>query len=772
MILDEQAQLNRFRRIVKNQNLPTSEATLLPYQEVEYLRGLLNAKVFLEAQPWMCPSWVILSKKELSTKEEHITQYHNSLHRNWSNIGNVGSKRFGMADSRGLVTPQFDYGSIDFWLLQDDKLIFPAMIGKDGPQLRLISTEDQLYEWKTQIGSVEFTRLVYHTTRDGLEYIQNEIVLRNQGLEDTTYTFFTAVRPLSPLGIEPIEIVEYDASGQKLFVNGVLALVVDKTPTAIIMGEGDDPTLPEKVISTTSHQDTQNQSETGLVATIFRFDVTLSPAGSETIFFCSPLFSSTKADESTSIQMSSRDRDRSVGRWFEFSGERVSVTFPDTKIDDAFNQATSNLVVQAYPYIFSEGSRYSCLSWKERIRILLAMIRSGSNTVSEAVVNALITTEEIPDAPLDTTKFSPLLLGILQYYEHVSNARFSSEFLQYFRRHTLGVIETLRQESGISEDSDDDDDMLDEEPTLTHYLMVKEGVLSEFEDLLWNLAALKTAHRFFVDLHDKGLAKEIHEFILKYQEVVISRAREIEHARWIRPTDPSMSKIEEEALSVLASTALLHISELDTEFLNLLIEKSVKPRIVSGLWKFFRPQELYSSHLALRLAHYYVTSKQRDLVQPLFERVLDFFTDDYHLPEFVNTRTYGGSAGMGSSVVAAADFILLVRDMVLFEEDSNIVVLAGIPEDWFTAKRSLVISSLPTLSGRSHIEVGTSSNQHQIEIDRAELPEEYEVHIPASVPMPMVKCYGATIVERASKVTSPYLKVVPLSEETVLTFHK
>ena len=450
----------------------------------------------------------------------------------------------------------------------------------------------------------------------------------------------------------------------------------------------------------------------------------------------------------------------------------VSVTFPDTKIDDAFNQATSNLVVQAYPYIFSEGSRYSCLSWKERIRILLAMIRSGSNTVSEAVVNALITTEEIPDAPLDTTKFSPLLLGILQYYEHVSNARFSSEFLQYFRRHTLGVIETLRQESGISEDSDDDDDMLDEEPTLTHYLMVKEGVLSEFEDLLWNLAALKTAHRFFVDLHDKGLAKEIHEFILKYQEVVISRAREIEHARWIRPTDPSMSKIEEEALSVLASTALLHISELDTEFLNLLIEKSVKRRIVSGLWKFFRPQELYSSHLALRLAHYYVTSKQRDLVQPLFERVLDFFTDDYHLPEFVNTRTYGGSAGMGSSVVAAADFILLVRDMVLFEEDSNIVVLAGIPEDWFTAKRSLVISSLPTLSGRSHIEVGTSSNQHQIEIDRAELPEEYEVHIPASVPMPMVKCYGATIVERASKVTSPYLKVVPLSEETVLTFHK
>ena len=753
-----------------NHGIPTSEESMFPYQEVEYLRGLLNAKVFLEAQPWMCPSWVILSLKELNVEEDHITQYHNSMYRNWSNIGSVGSRRFGIADSRGLVTPQFDYGSVDFWLLKDDQLIFPAMIGKDGPQLKLISTEDQLYEWKTQISSVEFTRLVYHTTRNNFEYIQNEIVLRNHGLEETTFTFFAVVRPLSPLGVEPIEIVEYDTSRQKLFVNGNLALMVDKKPIAIIMGEGDDPTLPDNVISTTNHQDIETRSKAGLATTIFRFDLTLTPAGSETIIFSSPLFVSKRVDDSTSFQASSGDRDRSVGRWFDFSNERVSVMFPDTRIDDAFNQATSNLVVQAFPFIFPENSHYSHFSWKERIRVLLAMIRSGCNTVSERVVSELITTEDVPDSPIDTTKFSPLLLGILQYYEHVSNARFSSEFLQYFRRHTSEVIESLKQKMGVTDDSDDE--VQTDEPALEHYLVVKEGVLSNFEDQLWNLAALKTAYRFFTDLHDKGLAKTIHEFIAQYQEVVINKAKEIEHARWIRPADPSMAKIDIEVLNVLSSTALLHITELNNEFLNLLCDKIAKRRIVSGLWKFFRPEELYSSHLALRLAHHYVTSKQRDLVQPLFDRVLDFFADDYHLPEFVNIRTYGGSAGVGSSVVAAADFILLVRDMVLFEEATSIVVLAGVPSDWFTSKKSLIINSLPTLTGNSHIEVGASSNQHQIEINRVELPEEYIVHIPSSVPMPMIKSFGASIVERASKVPSPYLKVVPLSEETVLTFHK
>ena len=107
------------------------------------------------------------------------------MYRNWSNIGGVGSRSHGIADSRGLVTPRFDCGSIDFWLLNDEELLFPAMIGKDGPQLKLVSTEDQLYEWKTQNKSVEFTRLAYHVTKDNSEYIHNEIVLRNHGLEKT-----------------------------------------------------------------------------------------------------------------------------------------------------------------------------------------------------------------------------------------------------------------------------------------------------------------------------------------------------------------------------------------------------------------------------------------------------------------------------------------------------------------------------------------------------------------------------------------------------------
>ncbi len=772
MILDELARLKRFRRIAKNHGLTLPDKSRLPYQEVSYLRGRINAKVYLEAEPWMCPSWVFLSLKDIDTEAELVTELHNTMFRNWSNIGGVGSKRHGIADSRGLVTPRFDYGSIDFWLLENDELKFPALIGKDGPQLKLVSTEDQIYEWKTQIKSVEFSRHVYHITKDNSEYVYNEITLRNHGLEKTTFSFYAVVRPMSPLGVELIEAAKYDTKRAMLFVNGNLALMVNKKPTAIIMGEGDDVDLPNTVIAMSTQQDIETKSITGLTTIVLRFDVSLSPAGSESIIFGSPLSSNSEEDVVPVFDPTDSDRDESVARWFDFANDRVAATYPDDRIDSAFNQAAVSLVIQAFPVMFPEESHLASISWKGRMRVLLALVRSGCCNVTEKIVTEMISKGAIPDGPLDTTIFSPMLWGFLQYYEHAADARISGDILQHFRKHASGVITAIQKLMGIVTITTEAKSTIEDEKPLEHYLVVKEGVISDFENQLWNLAALKTAYRFFNELHDEELTTTIGKTITQYQEFVSKAAKDIENARWLRPTDSSMQQVEREILDVLSAAALLQISEIEPEFLEMLCGKIANRRIVGDLWKYFQPNERYSSHLALRLAHYYTMTKQRKLVEPIFQRVLDFFADDYHLPDFVNPRTFGGSGGSGSSVIAAADFILLIRDMLLYEEGSNLIILAGVPEAWFTAKKPLIVDSLPTLSGNSHIELGSSANQHQIEIGLVELPEELEVHIPSSVPMSMVKAHGSSIVERASKAASPFLKLVPLSEDTVLTYHK
>ena len=743
-----------------------------PCQEVEYLQGIINANVYLEAAPWMCPSWVILSLKSIDTEKELVTDFRNTLYRNWSSIGGVGAKRYGITSSRGLVVPRFDYGSIDFWLLDNDGLMFPALIGKDGPQMKLISNEDQLYEWKTQVKSVEFTRLVYHVMNDNSEYVYNEIILRNLGLEETTCSFYIVVRPMSPLGFEPIETIEYDTRRQMLFVNGNLALMANKKPTASIMSEGNDVDLPKTVVKISTQSDVKSRSLVGLATAVLRFDVTLLPAGSERITCGSPLFAVKMNDEIPVFNPNDSDRDKSVERWFDFADERMRLTFPDDRLDSAFNQATSSLAIQALPVMFPEDSYLESLSWKERMRVLLALILSGSAKIAENVITEVVAKVDIPNGSLDLSIFSPMLWGILQYYEHVSDAKIPDDYLERIKKHTSGVVEAIQNQIGTAEISPQAGLRIVDDQPLEPYLTIKEGVFSDFENQLWNLAALKSALKFFRDLHDEELTTRIEQVIPKYQDFVVGKSEKIEHARWLRPTDPALPQVELEILNVIASAVLLRITEIKPSFLEMLQSKLAKRRIVNNLWKFSQPEERYSSHLALRLAHFYVKTKQRDLIEPLLFRVLDFFSDDYHLPSFVDIRTYGGSGGCGHSVIAAADFILLVLDMVLYEEGSNLIVLAGVPESWFTAKKPLIVESLPTRHDKAHIELGSSSNQHQIEINLIDLPDEFEVHVPSSVPIPMMKAYGASIVERASKVPSPFLKLVPLSEETVLTFHK
>jgi hypothetical protein len=172
------------------------------------------------------------------------------------------------------------------------------------------------------------------------------------------------------------------------------------------------------------------------------------------------------------------------------------------------------------------------------------------------------------------------------------------------------------------------------------------------------------------------------------------------------------------------------------------------------------------------MAHFYIFDRQRNKIEPFLQRSLEFLSEDYLLPDYVDIQTYGGSGGTGSSVLAAADIIHLLNDMIVHEAVSNLIFLPGIPESWYSSKRSLIVSGIPTKFGRAHIELGMSANQHQIETRIEDLPEEIEIHVPDSVPLRMVKSYGGSIVDRAVKARSPHLRLVPLSNEVVLTYHK
>jgi hypothetical protein len=268
------------------------------------------------------------------------------------------------------------------------------------------------------------------------------------------------------------------------------------------------------------------------------------------------------------------------------------------------------------------------------------------------------------------------------------------------------------------------------------------------------------------------LVSKINETIPLVEQRVQEKFEEIQNARWPRPNDPTMFEIDMAILDILTSTVQLKIDTLDMGFLRELCKKVTKRRLVRNLWKIQEPSELFSSHLALRIAHFHVWDRNRDAAEPLLLRALEFLSEDFLLPEFVNPRTFGGSGGTGSSVKAAADFILLLSDMLVLEDKDNLVFLAGIPSEWYSGSKPLSIKGLHTRFGKTRIDIGLSANQHQIETGMEILPDEIEIHVPDTVPIRMVKAYGGSIVDKAAKVKSPHIKLIPLSNDVTLTYHR
>ncbi|MFX1559355.1 MAG: hypothetical protein ACFFBL_02090, partial [Promethearchaeota archaeon] len=490
MAKDDFARLKRFRRVSMKHDIALPEPDTLVESEIEYLREQLNASVYLEAEPWMLPSWVDLTLKGLGKEETLITELPNNSYRNWSLIGGVGSKKFGITDSRGLVTASPDCGSVDIWVLGTEGVIFPALMGKDEPQLKLVSSEDQLYEWKTDVKSVEFTRLLYHAEQDGLEYLSNEVILKNIALEKTRVTFYAVLRPMSVLGFEPLENLEFDPVTNQILANESIALQVDMAPSAVYLVEANDTTIPDIIQSDQIRYDYKKASKEGLCTAILRFNISLPPAGTKTIVFASPLEPSSYMESLAEWKPESRNRDQAIGKWYDFTRQRGVAIFPDEELNEVLSQAAVSLAIQSQTVLFPEEGDNSPFRWRDRMRVLYALIKSGVVDVASQITNQAARIFKESDTSLDTTIFSPLLWGLLQLQGYSIEKESIQENIEYLAQLAEGLVTALevgRPRRKVVDSSSERPDETDDVP-LEHYRVLDESLLQEFNELLWDLS--------------------------------------------------------------------------------------------------------------------------------------------------------------------------------------------------------------------------------------------------------------------------------------------
>ncbi len=144
--------VSHLRRFAQPSEL-TAPKELLRAGAVMQARGLINSQAIQHNMDWVWPYWV---ERQFDPHDESFLprafnlSHLNLTHRNWTAVGVPDSTELSIVDPRGLVTPFFDGWSIDSWIMTKEgfhlipsrlKVVQQEFVTKGNPQV-LTKSED------------------------------------------------------------------------------------------------------------------------------------------------------------------------------------------------------------------------------------------------------------------------------------------------------------------------------------------------------------------------------------------------------------------------------------------------------------------------------------------------------------------------------------------------------------------------------------------------------------------------------------------------------
>jgi hypothetical protein len=87
----------------------------------------------------------------------------------------------------------------------------------------------------------------------------------------------------------------------------------------------------------------------------------------------------------------------------------------------------------------------------------------------------------------------------------------------------------------------------------------------------------------------------------------------------------------------------------------------------------------------------------------LVRAVADLASPTGQWPEAIHPHTLGGCMGDGHHGWASAEWILMIRNLFVREEDDRVLLCSGIPEEWFASRSEIEFGPTWTRYGRVKI---------------------------------------------------------------------
>lgn len=721
--LDPITLMSRLQRFAQPSEV-AAPVELLRSGAVIHARGLMNSQAIQHNLDWIWPFWV---ERQFNPADDAFVPrafsitHINLTHRNWTAVGIPDSDLWPIVDPRGLVTPFHDGWSLDAWMIGDDgRSLFPSRLPDVSQQ---ISRDGNLViTTRMRQGALSLTSQVEVAGDSKSPVCRISFV----GHGNAGARLAVVLRPYNPEGVSFVYDIAWGENFKKWIVNDEHLIYFSDLPEQSAFSDyrggdvfGHLPPAGEKAVG--AYQGARQPGihcEVGMATAAAFFQ--LNPNQKREILIHIPL------KKIEGIKRPDVSADTACRKWEESVARPCRLKIPDEHFQFLYDIALRTLILHSPGDVYPGPFTYKRFWFRDAAFILNAMLCAGLAGRVERVLNRF---------PSRQKQFGYFLS---QEGEWDSNG----EALWIFQRFCqfTGRAPRLEWKDAVYKGVQwIHRKRLPQKPASAHAGLLPPGFSAEhlgpndyyYWDDFWGVAGLKAA-AFLADAYgDKkradGFRREAAEFYQCIEQSLGRVGARLKQA--VMPASP-YRRLDSGAVGSLVADYPLQLCPANDRRVQGTIDFLFRNCFVQGGFFQDMTHSGINPYLTLHMAQ--VLLRAGDLrCFELMTAVARLASPTGQWPEAIHPRTGGGCMGDGQHVWAAAEWVMMIRNCFIREEEEGrrLVLCSGIPRSWLEKGEHLSFGPAPTAFGEVAVSVRTDGGAITVAWDAGWFGEEPRVDI-------------------------------------------
>lgn len=642
-----------------------------------HARGLINTKAIQHNLDWIWPFWI---EKQFNPRDSSFIprafsfSHVNLTHRNWTAVGHPDVFSCPIVDPRGLVTPFYDGWSLDFWIIPQD--------GQDLISSKIAKARQELHFQPNLEVSTVFAEAGQRLSQSlHLDIIEGrpEAVLSLQAKSLQGGWVAVSVRPYNPEGIQFVDRIDFQGQDNAFIVNKKERVILGEDPDRVALSSYSDGDVYNMLPG--DQQERSVRCEVGLATAAALF--ALDPGKERELNIRVPL--GIKKERWPSELQAPDDA------WTSVMRGTSRLQLPDPWCQFLYDAAVRSLLLLSSGDVVPGPYTYKRFWFRDGCIMLGALLALGCTGRCRDLLSLFFTRQKRSgyfQSQKGEWDSNGQVLWVFERYQQLSGERLPNHWLQSLFQGAKWIEKKRR--SGTR--------------SRQYPGLLPPGFSAEhlgpndyyYWDDFWGLAGLQSVARLAGRFGFPEKQKEFAEQAEDLQRVIERSISDIPD--WKKkggiPASPNR-RLDAGAIGSLVADYPLQLRPANDPEIRATIEFLFENCFCLG--GFF--QDMIHSgvnpYLTLSITQTMLRNKD-SRYRELIQSIADLASPTGQWPEAVHPITRGGCMGDGQHGWAAAEWVMMIRNLFVREEPGSLILGSGLYPEWLDSSEDLSFG--PTLT--------------------------------------------------------------------------